>query len=107
MEVFLRHELDGLIVENVNEDGSLSDTFDGRLMNPGHAIEAMWFIMDLGKRMNRPELIEKAVETTLKTVEYGWDKEHGGGIFYLWTVKDFLHSSWSGIRNCGGYMWRL
>ncbi len=77
MEVFLRHELDGLIVENVNEDGSLSDTFDGRLMNPGHAIEAMWFIMDLGKRMNRPELIEKAVETTLKTVEYGWDKEHG------------------------------
>ncbi len=88
MEVFLRHELDGLIVENVNEDGSLSDTFDGRLMNPGHAIEAMWFIMDLGKRMNRPELIEKAVETTLKTVEYGWDKEHGG-IFYFMDRKGF------------------
>jgi len=55
-----------LIVENVNSDGSLSDTFDGRLMNPGHALEAMWFIMDLGVRLNRPELIEKAVETTLK-----------------------------------------
>ncbi len=86
MEVFLRPELGGLIVENINMDGSLSDTFDGRLMNPGHAIEAMWFIMDLGKRMNRPELIEKAVETTLKTLEYGWDKEHGG-IFYFMDRK--------------------
>ena len=88
MEVFLRPELDGLIVENVQEDGSLSDTFEGRLINPGHAIEAMWFIMDLGKRMNRPELIEKAVETTLKTLEYGWDKEHGG-IFYFMDRKGF------------------
>ncbi|MDD2248065.1 MAG: AGE family epimerase/isomerase [Proteiniphilum sp.] len=88
MEVFLRPELGGLIVENVNEDGSLSDTFDGRLMNPGHAIEAMWFIMDLGERMKRPELIEKAVRTTLKTLEYGWDKEYGG-IFYFMDRKGF------------------
>lgn len=88
MEVFLRPELGGLIVENVHEDGTLSDSFDGRLMNPGHAIEAMWFIMDLGKRMNRPELIGKAVETTLKTLEYGWDKKYGG-IFYFMDRKGF------------------
>ena len=88
MDVFLRPELGGLIVENVNEDGSLSDSFEGRLMNPGHAIEAMWFIMDLGKRTNRPELIIKAVETTLKTLEYGWDKEHEG-IFYFMDRKGF------------------
>lgn len=88
MEVFLRPELGGLIVENVHENGSLSDTFDGRLMNPGHAIESMWFIMDLGVRLNRPTLIEKAVETTLKMVEYGWDKEYGG-IFYFLDRKGF------------------
>ena len=82
MEVFLRPELGGIIVENVELDGSLSDTFDGRLMNPGHAIEAMWFIMDLGERLNKPELIKKAVETTIKMIEYGWDKQHGG-IFYF------------------------
>lgn len=82
MEVFLRPELGGIIVENVNTDGSLSDTFDGRLINPGHAIEAMWFIMDLGKRLNRQELVEKAVETTLAMIEYGWDKQYGG-IFYF------------------------
>jgi len=83
MEVFLRAELGGLIVENVNSDGSLSDTFEGRLINPGHAIEAMWFIMDLGVRLNRPALIEKAIETTLKTLDYGWDKKHGGIFYFL------------------------
>lgn len=86
MDVFLRPELGGLVVENVAEDGSLVDCMDGRHMNPGHAIEAMWFIMDLGKRLNRPELIEKAKDTAIRMAEYGWDKEHGG-IFYFMDLK--------------------
>ncbi|MGI6339244.1 MAG: AGE family epimerase/isomerase [Bacteroidales bacterium] len=81
MEVFYRPEL-GLIVENVAEDGSLSDSFEGRVLNPGHAIEAMWFIMDLGKRLNRTKLITSANEIALNTLEYGWDKEYEG-IFYF------------------------
>ena len=83
MDVFLRPELGGIVVENVNADGSLSDTFEGRQLTPGHAIEAMWFIMDLGRRLNRPELIEKAVQTTLKMIDYGWDKEYGGIYYFL------------------------
>lgn len=81
MEVFYRPEI-GLVVENLNADETLSDTFDGRLINPGHAIEAMWFIMDLGVRLSRPELIAKANEIAIQMVEYGWDREHGG-IFYF------------------------
>ena len=42
----------------------------------------MWFIMDLGKRLGRPELIDKAVKIALSTIEYGWDKQYGG-IFYF------------------------
>jgi hypothetical protein len=83
MDVFLRPELGGIVVENVNADGSLSDTFEGRQLTPGHAIEAMWFIMDLGKRLNRPELIEKAVQTTLKMIDYGWDKQYGGIYYFM------------------------
>jgi N-acylglucosamine 2-epimerase len=82
MDVFYRPEL-GLVVENVNLDGSLSDTFEGRLMNPGHAIEAMWFIMDLGKRMNDVALIEKAKDIMLKTIEHAWDKEFGGVLYFM------------------------
>lgn len=81
MDVFYHPEL-GLIVEHLSTDGELVDCFDGRLLNPGHAIEAMWFVMDLGKRLGRQDLIEKAVTIALNEAEYGWDKEHGG-IFYF------------------------
>lgn len=81
MEVFYCPN-SGLVMENVNEDGSLSNTFDGRLLNPGHGIEAMWFVMDLGVRLNRPELIEKATQVALQMLEHGWDKKYGG-IFYF------------------------
>ncbi len=88
MDMFYRPELDGIIIENVTTDGQLSDSFDGRVVNPGHSIEAMWFIMDLGKRLNRPDLIEKAVNITLRMVNYGWDKEYGG-IFYFMDRKGY------------------
>ena len=86
MEVFYQPEL-GLILENVYEDGSFCDSFEGRLLNPGHTIEAMWFIMDLGKRLNDQPLIEKACDIMLRTIEYGWDTEHDG-IFYFLDVKN-------------------
>jgi len=82
MDVFYRPEL-GIVVENVTTDEQLSDTFEGRLVNPGHAIEAMWFIMDLGVRLNRPNLIEKATQIALQMLEYGWDKEYGGIFYFL------------------------
>jgi N-acylglucosamine 2-epimerase len=85
MEVFY-DEKTGLIFENVNPDGSFSDSFEGRLLNPGHAIEAMWFIMDLADRLKNKELMEKAVQILLKTLKYGWDEKHGG-IFYFLDIK--------------------
>ena len=81
MDVFYRPDL-GIVVENLNVDGTLSDTFDGRLLNPGHAIEAMWFIMDLGVRLNRQDLITRANDIAIQMVEYGWDEKYNG-IFYF------------------------
>jgi N-acylglucosamine 2-epimerase len=85
MDVFYHPEL-GVVLENVQPDGSFSNSFEGRVLNPGHAIEAMWFIMDLGKRRNDQSLINKAVDIMFDTLEMGWDKEHGG-IFYFLDVK--------------------
>lgn len=82
MNVFYQPSL-GLILENVNEDGSFADCFEGRLLNPGHAIEAMWFIMDLGKRLGDEQLIRKACNIMLDTIEYGWDKQYGGIFYFL------------------------
>ena len=54
-----------------------------RVLNPGHAIEAMWFIMDLGVRLKNQELIEKAAKIAVQMVEYGWDKQYGGIFYFL------------------------
>jgi N-acylglucosamine 2-epimerase len=85
LEVFYQQD-HGLILENVNPDGSFNDSFEGRLLNPGHAIEAMWFIMDLSVRLNKPDLAYKAVDIALRTLKYGWDEEFGG-IYYFLDVK--------------------
>lgn len=72
----------GVILENISPKGSFSDTFDGRLINPGHGLEALWFIMDLGVQLDRNDWIDRSVEMALSIVEKGWDKEQEG-IFYF------------------------
>ena len=87
MNQFYRKDL-GLILENVTADGEFSDTFEGRLINPGHGIEAMWFLMDLAQRSGNQDLAKKATEITLQILDFGWDKKHGG-IFYFMDIKGF------------------
>lgn len=87
MNKFYRPEL-GLIVENVTPDGKFSDSFEGRLLNPGHGIEAMWFIMDLAEKRQDYALIEKAVEITLSTVARSWDHQYEG-LFYFLDCKGY------------------
>lgn len=87
MDVFYEQN-HGLILENVSPDGSFSDSFEGRLLNPGHAIEAMWFMMDLAERSGDAGLAQRAVEITLRTLEKGWDEQYGG-IFCFLDVKGY------------------
>jgi N-acylglucosamine 2-epimerase len=82
MEVFYQEE-SGLILENVNLDGSFSNSHEGRLTSPGHAIEAMWFMLDLSQKYKDEDLCQKAIATGLKTLDYGWDKEYGGIYYFL------------------------
>lgn len=86
MEVFYQPDiLGGVILENVTPDGKFSDTYDGRLLNPGHMLEAMWFVMDLAVRKGDQRVIEKAVDISLNTLRIGWDMEHEG-LFYFMDV---------------------
>ncbi|MCU0566527.1 MAG: AGE family epimerase/isomerase [Oculatellaceae cyanobacterium Prado106] len=73
----------GLMYENVAPDGSLMDSFEGRLINPGHGIEAMWFIMDIAQRRQDKETIERAIAVMLNILEFAWDKEYGGLYYFM------------------------
>ena len=82
-DVFYQPEL-GCMLENVSSvDGSPVDCFEGREINPGHDLEALWFMMNLGVRRDDKALIEKCVEISLDVIERGWDKEFGGIYYFL------------------------
>lgn len=85
-DVFYQPDL-GCMLENVSSvDGTSVDCFEGREINPGHDLEALWFMMNLGIRRGDKALIEKCVEIALKVIDLGWDKEYGG-IFYFLDAK--------------------
>lgn len=71
-----------ILREHVSPDGTFPDTFEGRLINPGHGIEAMWFLMDIANRRNDETLLGQCVDVVLSTLDFGWDSEYGG-IFYF------------------------
>ena len=75
-----------LMYENVTPDGKHLDCYDGRLINPGHGIEAMWFVMDIAYRRNDLDLIDRAVDTVIGILEFSWDREYAG-IYYFMDVK--------------------
>lgn len=85
MEVFFQPD-SGLLMEVTNPDGSFQDSYEGRLVMPGHSLESMWFLMDLAERNNDQELIKKATDISIGLLEYGWDKKYGG-IFYMMDIK--------------------
>ncbi|MGD1856333.1 MAG: AGE family epimerase/isomerase [Leptolyngbyaceae cyanobacterium] len=73
----------GLVYEHIAPDGSAIDCFEGRLLNPGHGIEAMWFMMDIGQRRQDKALINRAVDCAIATLEQGWDSKYGGIFYFL------------------------
>jgi N-acylglucosamine 2-epimerase len=75
-----------LMYENVAPDGSRFDSFEGRLINPGHGIEAMWFIMDIANRRGDSKTINQAIDVVLSILDFAWDAEYGG-LYYFMDAK--------------------
>ncbi|MDN5199858.1 AGE family epimerase/isomerase [Fulvivirgaceae bacterium BMA10] len=83
---FMKSEFEALM-ENVAADGSFIDHFDGRILNPGHALEAAWFILEEARvNHHNPSLIELGTTILDWMWRWGWDQEYGG-IFYFRDVK--------------------
>ena len=79
---FLKPELEA-VMETVGPTGELIDHFDGRMLNPGHAIEAAWFILAEAKyRGNDPQLIELGTTMLDWMWRRGWDEEYGGILYF-------------------------
>ncbi len=91
---FLKPEHEALM-EVVAADGSVIDHFDGRQLNPGHAIECSWFVMREGRLRNDRRLVKLGLTILDWMWRRGWDEEHGG-LFYFrdlrgLPVQDYWH----------------
>jgi len=75
------------VMETVGPNGEFINHFDGRTLNPGHAIECAWFILHEAKhRGNDPELIKMGSTMLNWMWKFGWDEQYGG-IFHFRDVK--------------------
>lgn len=81
-EHFMHREIEALL-ETVGPDGERLDGPEGRCVNPGHAIESSWFIMEEGRRCNDSGLIANACTILDWSLGRGWDKEYGGILYFI------------------------
>lgn len=84
------------VFESVAPDGSRLDGPDGRLMNPGHAIEAGWFLQQAALRGERADMIELSRNMIRNAQDFGWDEEYGG-LYYFMDAEGFspVQLEWS------------
>ncbi len=71
------------VMENVAPSGEIYDHFDGRLLNPGHAIEAAWFIMREGNLAARDDWVQLGANMAQWMFDRGWDQEYGGLKYFV------------------------
>lgn len=75
------------VMEQVGVNGEVLNHFDGRTLNPGHAIEGAWFVMQEAIYRNKDKnLIDLGTKMLDWMWEIGWDKKYGG-LYYFRDVK--------------------
>ena len=79
---FVKPDLEA-VMETVGPQGEVLDHFGGRQLNPGHAIEAAWFILHEARHRGGDADLTALGTTMLDWMwRRGWDDEHGG-LFYF------------------------
>jgi N-acylglucosamine 2-epimerase len=90
----LKHDL-AAVMEVVGPEGEIINHFDGRTLNPGHAIEGAWFVMFEGQHRNDDSLVEMGRAMLDWMWQRGWDQQHGGILYftdvYGLPVQEYWH----------------
>lgn len=72
------------LFENVALDGApILQTPQGRLVNPGHCIEAAWFLLDEAEYFQDAEIRNKALRILEWSLQLGWDQQYGGLYYFV------------------------
>ena len=77
---------------------SIIDHFDGRTLNPGHAIEGAWFIMREGRTQSRPDWIQLGCQMLDCMWQRGWDTEYGGMLYFRDVLDRPVQEYWHDMK---------
>jgi len=80
-----------LLIEVLNHDFSIPNGPLSQFVYIGHAIEALWMVMDEAIRKKDETLYEKSSELFKRHVEVAWDDVYGGVFHGLYHVD---HNEW-------------
>ncbi|MBI5821521.1 MAG: AGE family epimerase/isomerase [Verrucomicrobia bacterium] len=106
-----------MMFESMPPDGKPDlSSGNGRLLNPGHALEGMWFVMQYAESVNDRAMIARCLELTRAILQYAWDPVHGGILYFkdardlpLLDGKQYLKTWWGqneALIACL-YAWKL
>lgn len=67
-----------VLFEVLDSSKGVLDTNQGQTINPGHALESMWFCLEEALHRKDRRAIDRAVQVTRWAYDNGLDREHGG-----------------------------
>lgn len=95
---FCRPEIE-CVMELVSGKGELVNHFDGRTLNPGHAIEGAWFILSESMhRGNDPQLTGLGCQMLDWMWQRGWDPEFGGLLYFTSVDERPIQEYWQDMK---------
>ena len=71
------------LFEVVGRKGERLNSPQGRCVNPGHAIETSWFLMQEARDRHDDTLLRKALDILDWSLDWGWDREYGGLLSFV------------------------
>jgi N-acylglucosamine 2-epimerase len=77
-------DADGVLHEAVPLSGGFdTESIVGRLHNPGHTIEDLWFMAHRLLRSDQCERVADLLPIAARAMELGWDTEYGGMLHFV------------------------
>ena len=94
---FVKPEIE-CVMEQVAPDGTIIDHFDGRTLNPGHAIECAWFILQEARHRDDSSLTELGCRMLNWMWNRGWDDEYGGLLYFVDVYGKPVQEYWHDMK---------
>lgn len=87
------------VMEQVAPDGNIIDHIDGRILNPGHAMEGAWFVLHEARHRNNDQhLINLGTRMLDYMWERGWDKKYGGIKYFCDVYNKPVQEYWQDMK---------